>query len=449
MGNIILPNDWKARPYQQSLFEYMLDKQTGDTFPMERKRADLVWHRRSGKDSVSLNLGSVASQMRIGTYWHMLPELNQGRKVIWNGIDKFGRRMIDQAFPKEMRAGINESDMRINFKNGSIWQVVGSDNYDSLVGTNPVGIVFSEYSVADPRAWDYIRPILAENGGWAIFIYTSRGKNHGFDLYEMAKGNPRWFCELLTVDNTKDAEGNYIITPEMVQEERDSGMDEDMIQQEYYCSFDSGLHGAYFTKELIRVRERGGIGKFPWIPDQPVHTFWDLGIRDKNAIWFGQQIDGMVRWIDYMEENNRSLIEWIKICDQQPYAYGLHRGPHDLRVRDYSIGKSRIDVASGHGFNFEISPKTSPNERVDAIKRFLSRCEFNEATCSKGIDALFNYRREYNDKLKAFLDRPVHDWASHGTDAFGGAATDWPENYSSLGSLQHSVKLASGRRILK
>ena len=446
MGDIQLPNNWNARPYQRPLFNYMLNKNPGDEFPMQGKRANLVWHRRSGKDSTSLNLEAVASQLRVGTYWHMLPELNQGRKVIWNGIDKYGRRMIDQAFPKEMRASVNESDMRINFKNGSIWQVVGSDNYDSLVGTNPIGIVFSEYSVADPRAWDYIRPILAENGGWAIFIYTSRGRNHGFDLYEMAKGNPNWFCELLTVDDTKNDDGSYIITPEMVQEERNSGMDEDMIMQEYYCSFDSGLHGAYFTKQMTAARDEGRIGKYPWVPNYPVHTFWDLGLRDACAIWFGQKIDGMYRFIDYEENNNIPIYEWIKILEDKPYTYGRHRGPHDLETRDMFYGEKRIDAAGNHGFFFEKTPKVSPRERIDSIQRFLPQCQFDETNCAHGIDALFNFRREYNDRLKIFMDRPLHDWASHGADAFGIPAADWPSDLDSLSSLQHKVILTSGRR---
>lgn len=441
MANIQLPNNWSARPYQRNIGKYMLSQTE------HAKRGCLVWHRRSGKDSTSLNLTSVLSQMRIGTYWHLLPELNQGRKVIWNGIDKYGRRMIDQAFPLEMRAGTNESDMRINFKNGSIWQVVGSDNYNSLVGTNPVGVIMSEYSVADPKAWDFIRPILAENGGWAIFIYTSRGRNHGYYMYEMAKNNPKWFCELLTASDTFDDQGNSIITPEIIQEERDSGMEEDMILQEYYCSFDSGLAGAYYTKHMQDLRSKDRIGDYPWIPDQPVHTFWDIGLRDANAIWFGQSFQGAIRFIDYMEDSNVAMLEWIKRLEALPYTYGVHRGPHDLAVRDYTTGISRIDVAADHGFYFDIAPKFSPRERIDATKRFLPRCQFNEKTCSDGIDSLFNYQRDYNDTLKVYLDRPLHNWASHGADAFGIAATDWPENFSSGGVMaKFKVKKSIGRR---
>ena len=183
---------------------------------------------------------------RVGMYWHMLPEAAQGRKVIWDGIDRQGRRIIDQAFPKEIRKTQNEHEMKIEFINGSIWQVVGSDNYNSLIGANPVGIVFSEWSVAKPSAWDYMRPILAENGGWALFIYTPRGRNHGYDIYKVAKTNPAWFSQLLSVDDTK------ILHPQMIQDERASIMDSSMPDARS-CSINSG--GRILVSSTVRISE--------------------------------------------------------------------------------------------------------------------------------------------------------------------------------------------------
>ena len=251
-----LPNEWVARDYQAPLFQYLFDG------GLERKRAAVVWRRRCGKDSCCLQLSAVASQMRVGTIWHMLPTLKQGRRVVWDGIDSDGRRMIDQAFPKEMRQldnPINNSDMQIRMRNGSIYQVVGSDNYDSLVGTNPVGVIFSEFAVADPKAWDYIRPILAENGGWALFIYTPRGKNHGKKLFDMAQGNPRWFDSLLTIEDTFRPDGTHVMSPEIIAEERAEGMAEEKILQEYFCSFDAGMEGAFYTAELNIADQEGRI----------------------------------------------------------------------------------------------------------------------------------------------------------------------------------------------
>jgi hypothetical protein len=197
----------------------------------------------------------------------MLPTVVQGRKVIWNGIDYHGRRIIDQVFPDEIRKRTNNNEMLIELVNGSMWQVAGSDNYNSLVGSNPVGVVFSEWSLADPSAWNYIRPILLENGGWAIFIYTPRGKNHGFKTYDMAKENDQWFAELLDVEHTCREDGTPIMSESMLEEERASGMADDMLQQEYYCSFDAGMAGAFYTDELNDAHEKGRVGDFPWNPE--------------------------------------------------------------------------------------------------------------------------------------------------------------------------------------
>lgn len=223
---ITIPNEWNPRFYQRKIWRY---------FDEGGKRAVAVWHRRCGKDSLALNL--TAKELftkRVGTYWHMLPLNTQARKVIWDGVDRQGRRMIDQAFPKELRKSVNDQEMKIVFKNGSVWQCVGSDNYDALVGANPIGVIFSEYSVTPKAAdaWDYIRPILAENGGWALFIYTPRGHNHGYTLYNQAK-QAGWFTEILTVEDTK------AIPIEAVDAERQAGMSEAMIEQEFYCSFEA------------------------------------------------------------------------------------------------------------------------------------------------------------------------------------------------------------------
>jgi len=169
---------------------------------------------------------------RVGVYWHMLPLNTQARKVVWDAIDKQGRRVIDQVFPLPLRKSVNSTEMKIELWNGSIWQCVGSDNYNALVGSNPVGVVFSEYSLADPASWDFIRPILAENGGWALFIYTPRGKNHGYTLYNTALA-AGWFVQKLTVDDTK------AVPLGVIEEERRAGMSESMIQQEFYCSFEA------------------------------------------------------------------------------------------------------------------------------------------------------------------------------------------------------------------
>jgi phage terminase large subunit len=207
---IILPNGWRPRDYQRRLWHYL---ENGG------KRAVAVWHRRAGKDEVCLHWAACAALQRVGNYWHMLPEASQARKAVWDAINPHtGRRRIAEAFPSSIRVGQRDEDMKINLANGSTWQLVGSDRFDALVGSPPIGLVFSEYSLTNPGAWDYLRPILAENGGWAVFMLTPRGRNHAWTLYDKARLQPGWFAELLTVDDTK------AIGADVIAAERASGM---------------------------------------------------------------------------------------------------------------------------------------------------------------------------------------------------------------------------------
>lgn len=440
---LALPHNWVARDYQAPLFRFMFEG------GLDRKRAACVWHRRGGKDSSCLQLAAIASQVRVGTIWHMLPTLKQGRRVVWDGIDRDGRRMIDQAFPQKMRKAINNSDMKIEFRNGSVYQVVGSDNYDSLVGTNPIGVIFSEWSIADPSAWDYIRPILAENGGWVLFIYTPRGKNHGKKLWDMAVGNPNWFHSMLTVDDTFREDGTPVIGPDIIQQEREEGMAEEKILQEYYCSFEAGMEGAFYTNELNLADKEARIGHFPHDPKKQVQTWWDIGYRDATSVIFTQRgDDGKPVIIDYLEDRNKALDWWIRELRALPYDYEAHSGPHDLENTDWSTGKTRREFALGLGFAFDIVPKLPVQDGIDATRALIRVARFNEPKVGRLLDGLYSYRREYDDKANIFKDKPLHDWASHPADAMRYLSVGW-EDYGSghriIPSAQHNVIRAVGR----
>lgn len=393
------------------------------------KRAVAVWHRRAGKDSTALNWTAAATHERVGTYWHMLPTQAQGRKTVWDGIDRHGRRMIDQAFPPPIRTNIRKDEMKIELKCGSIWQVVGSDNYNNLIGSNPIGVIFSEYSVADPAAWDYIRPILAENGGWAMFIYTARGRNHGAHLYEMARDNPAWFAEILTVDDTG------IIGPEIIQEERDSGMSDDMIDQEYYCSFQAALVGSYYGKQIMAAEKEDRIREIPWEPHIPVETWWDLGVGDSTAIWFVQRSGREIRVIDYYEMSGEGLPHYAKILQNKDYIYSRHIAPHDIEVRELGTGKSRREMASALGIKFQVAPNLPIDDGIDATRAMLSRCWFDKKKTGRLVEAMKQYRKNWDEKNKVFQDHPCHDWTSHAADAGRyGAVTGDPR-------LEHVVNI--------
>lgn len=398
-----IPNDWEPRPHQLPLLRAL-----GSGI----KRAVCVWHRRAGKDSASLNYTATAALQRVGVYWHMLPTAAQGRKVVWDGIDGNGRRIVDQVFPAAIRKTTHSNEMRIELVNGSIWQCVGSDNYDSLVGANPVGVIFSEYSVADPRAWDYIRPILAENGGWAVFIYTPRGKNHGYTLWKMAQSQPDWFCQTLTVDDTG------ILSTADIEGERRSGMSEAMLQQEYFCSFEAALEGAYYGALMDKALADKHIGRVPYDPAMGVDTAWDLGIGDATAIWFFQRTGLEVRLIDYYEASGEGFAHYAKVLSERGYTYNKHWAPHDIEVRELGTGKSRKEVAGNHGIRFEVVPRLSIEDGIEAARVLIPRCWFDADKCDRGIEALKSYRKKYDDKLRTWSSSPLHDWASHGADAF-------------------------------
>jgi hypothetical protein len=399
------PYDWSPRPHQQALWTYLKDG---------GKRAVAVWHRRAGKDSVALNFAAWASQQRIANYWHMLPTAAQGRKVVWDAIDGAGRRMIDQAFPRAVRANKLDDEMMIRLKCGSIWQVVGSDNFDRLVGANPAGVVLSEWALADPRAWDFLRPILAENGGWALFIYTPRGRNHGAALFEMAQRAPGWFAQRLTVDDTS------VIAPDVIETERRSGMAEELIQQEYFCSFQAALTGAYYGTLLDEAERGGRIASAPWTPDLPVITAWDLGIGDSTSIWFAQTVGREIRLIDHYEASGVGLDHYASVLHAKPYSYGETLLPHDARQRELANGRTRLETMRRLGLaqNARIVPAVSIEDGINAVRVILPRCWFDAAACARGLEALRQYRRAWHDDTQIFSERPLHDWTSHAADAF-------------------------------
>ena len=399
---IQVPDNWRPRDYQLDLWKYL---ENGG------KRAVAVWHRRAGKDLLSVNWCVTAALKRKGLYWHLLPTYNQGRKIVWDGMTRDGRSFLEH-FPKELWANVNNTDMRLELKNGSIYQVVGTDNVDRLVGSNPVGVVFSEYSLQDPRAWDLVRPILAENGGWAMFIYTARGRNHGYDLFNMANRNERWFCQKLSIDDTS------VLTQEAIEEEREAGMPEELIQQEFYCSFDAPLVGSYYGSLMAKALAEERIKNVPYEPRLEVHTSWDLGMGDSTAIIWFQQFGNEYRIIDYYENQGEGIPHYIKVVREKDYIYGRHIAPHDIKVREMGTGKSRFEVARDLGIRFDVCPNIQVDDGIEAVRSIIPRCYFDEKKCSILVEALRQYRKDYDEKNKVYKNRPLHDWSSHGADAF-------------------------------
>lgn len=377
-----------------------------------------MWHRRSGKEKTDL-AGVISKKMleRVGTYYYVFPELAQGRKVIWDGADGEGFRFIDH-FPKALLAGKpNDTEMKLRYSNGSLFQVIGSDHYDSGMGTNPIGMVFSEYSLQDPACWGYFRPILAENGGWAIFNFTPRGENHAYQLYELAKADPaKWFVSLLTVDDT-----GCIPKDVLEQEEREIvrlNGNNALYLQEYFCNFTVPIAGAYYAHNLMAAYRDARVGHVPHETRLSVDTWWDLGVNDRMAIWFTQSVGQELRVIDYMDGTGQGLPFYISRLKEKPYVYGRHTAPHDIEVRELSSGKSRKDTAQALGIKFEVAPKLPLMDGIDAVRGVFGKCWFDKDKCADGLSALKSYRKQYDEKRKTYLNTPYHDWSSNGADAF-------------------------------
>ena len=415
---IELPYQWSPRPYQEKLW-WSLESGT--------KRAVCVWHRRSGKDLTALNWAVPQSFNRVGLYWHLFPTYSEGRKAIWQGKDKAGRPFLD-AFPEELYHRKLDQEMSLFLKNGSIYQVVGSDHIDRLMGSNPIGVILSEYSLQNPAAWDLIRPMLAENDGWAIFAYTPRGHNHGYNLYKRAVDNPKWFAERLTVDDT------HAVSLEAIEDDRMSGMPEEMVQQEYWTSWNAAQVGAYYAQVLSWMEEQTPerITKVPHDENFEVITGFDLGFADTTAIWFAQQVGSEFRLIDYYETFGEEPAHYMKVMQGQNddetrhmrrYRYGDCWLPHDAKAKRMGSPRTVEQQFRRMGLRVRVGKKFDLDDQHSGVRKMLRQTWIDKDKCDRGLMALREYvkqavpdQRDPNGQ-QIYRDQPVHNWASHGASA--------------------------------
>ena len=412
MGTESVALQFRPRVYQRDVLESLGSGRI--------KRAALVWHRRAGKDLTAWNWTVGEALRKVGTYFYLFPTYSQGKKVIWDGRD--GNGITFQGYiPEQVVVGRNETEMQITLVNGSIIQIIGTDKMEHIVGTNPIGCVFSEFALQNPEAWQLIEPILLENKGWAVFCYTPRGNNHGKRLFEMAVRHPGWYAQMLSIEETQRDDGSPVISEEQIESIRAQGTDEDLIQQEYFCSFTGGQQGSYFSKFLRQSEALGRVTHVAHDPALEVDTVWDLGIGDATAIGFRQLFNQEVRWIDYYEASGEGLPHFASVlaekARQYDYRYGKHIFPHDAKVRELSTGQSRLETAKRLGIRpVTLAPKFSIEDGIDAIRRRFPLYWFDAEKCGRLVDAIANYRKEWDSHTQCFKSKPVHDWTSHPVD---------------------------------
>jgi hypothetical protein len=391
------------RPYQ---LPYMFAMDNGCKF------AVWVMHRRGGKDRTALAQTCKDAHRRVGLYWHCLPTLKQGRKVVWDNITSEGKNLIDQTFPAHLVKRRLEDEMKIELHNGSIVQVVGADNFNSLVGASPVHVTFSEWSLTDPRAYDFVRPILRENNGSVSFIYTPRGFNHGWKTLEVARKLPKAFTAVMSIRDTG------VLTEADIAQERAYDMPEELIQQEYYCDFASANVGAIVGRYISAAERDGRVTVDSQVePGARIVVSCDLGFRDAAAFWFWQINQGGFDLVHYEEANGLDASEWITRLKGLDIKISHVYLPHDARAKTMA---SRHTVAEQFAKAFECSvvPQGKLQDRINAARLVIPRCRFHPDACARGLEALRAWAFKWDDDRKIFSAEPEHNWASHGADAF-------------------------------
>ncbi len=413
----------RIRWYQRPLHEYLVNTPAA--------RAIEVAHRRWGKDEVALGATCELAHKRVGSYWHCLPEYAQARKALWTAVNAHtGKRRILEAFPAPLIETMNDHEMFIRFKNGSTWQMIGSDRYDATVGAGVAGIVYSEWALANPSAWAYHRPMLEENNGFALFITTPRGRNHAKAMYDMAKINPRWFAEISSIYETQ------ALTAAQLEEslaEYIAIYGEDIgraqFEQEYECSFNAAILGAFYAREMANLRKEGRITEIDALPGRYVHRAWDIGVKDDTSIWWFQVVGTQVFILDCYSASGTGLDHYSEIVHRKTEERGWKSGidfvPHDAKIKEWGTGRTRVETMRDFGLNPQLVPMATKMDGINAARLTLPRCVFHPRTEEQGISALEQYRREWDDDKKAFKAIEVHDWASHLADAFRYLAMSW------------------------
>lgn len=378
----------------------------------------LVLHRRAGKTTAILNhLQRDAVRTAKSQYAFIAPTYKQAKRIAWEILKDISRD-IPGCEP-------NEAELTLKYPNGSKIFLAGSENVDALRGIPLWGGGQDESSQQPSNLFtEVISKCLADHLGYWIWSGTPRGKNQFYRTYQVALQNPNEYTVVFkTIDNSLSEEVGLTIQNlgkaleddkrlvalgEMTQEEFD---------QEWYCSFEASIKGAYYSKQISEARKAGRIKLVPYDPVLLVHTVWDLGVGKNLAIGFYQKIGREVHMIDYWQGDEKDGIpQAVKSIREKPFIYGKHFAPHDVRAVEQGTGKTKLETASKLGIDFDVVRDIGVDNGINAGRLMFSRLWINESTCSYWLDAISQYRQEWDEKRGMFIEKPYHDWTSHPAD---------------------------------
>lgn len=382
--------------------------------------AAMVCHRRAGKTVgcvADVVLSALVTPKQDARFAYVAPQYNQAKDIAWAYV----KRLTDDI----PRVEYNESELRADLPNGARVRLYGADNPDRLRGIYLDGVVLDEYADMKPRVWgEIIRPLLTDRKGWAAFIGTPKGHNEFYAMWRYALATEDWFALML-----KSSDSGLMDAAEMADAQR--SMTADQYAQEFECSFEAALQGAYFGQEMAAAEQAGRITSVEWDIYAKVFTAWDLGRRDDTAIWWFQIIRDEIHVIDFHASSGATIPFYCNIIKNKPYKYAVHWLPHDAKAATLaSGGKSVIEqMAAELGLgNMAIVPSLSVEDGIQAARLAIGRCWFDRTKCDDGIESLKQYQKEWNDDTKSFREKPRHDWTSHAADAFRMLAIAWKEN---------------------
>lgn len=369
----------------------------------------LVWHRRAGKTVACINDlidKAMQNHLPMPRYGYIAPLYKQAKDVAWNYLKFYAASVTEK---------VMESELSILLKNGALIRLYGADNPDALRGVYFDGAILDEYGQMSPRLFgEVIAPTLADRKGWAVFIGTPAGPNHFYELWNDAANDDRWFKKML-----RSSESGIIDQEELDMLAKLPGSDEDSFRQEFECDFHAAIRGAYYGKQLNELEAKGNMGDFPWDPDRPVLTAWDIGFTDDTSIWFYQYDGKIIRVIDFFTASGLWVEDVMSMLHTKPYAYGPFYLPHDAKNKSFQTGKSTREQMMEAGAQTILVPNMSIQDGIQAVRKTLPQIQFNTSNSEVklGLSALRIYQREWDDKNRMFKQNPKHDWSSNPADA--------------------------------